>query len=175
MKILLTGGAGYIGSHTAVELIEAGYDVVIADNYSNSKEDVIDRIEKIVNKEVTAYDVDFTDYKAVDKLFEKEDIDAVIHFAGLKAVGESCSIPLKYYENNIGSTLTLLEVMKKHDVNNIVFSSSATVYGVPKEVPLREDMPTSCTNPYGWTKYMIEQILKDVAMATPKMSVVILR
>ncbi len=175
MKILLTGGAGYIGSHTAVELIEAGYDVVIADNYSNSKEDVIDRIEKIVNKKVTAYDVDFTDYKAVDKLFEKEDIDAVIHFAGLKAVGESCSIPLKYYENNIGSTLTLLDVMKKHDVNNIVFSSSATVYGVPKEVPLREDMPTSCTNPYGWTKYMIEQILKDVAMATPKMSVVILR
>lgn len=175
MKILLTGGAGYIGSHTAVELIEAGYDVIIADNYSNSKEDVIDRIEEIVNKKVTAYNVDFTDYKAVDKLFEKEDIDAIIHFAGLKAVGESCSIPLKYYENNIGSTLTLLDVMKKHDVNNIVFSSSATVYGVPKEVPLREDMPTSCTNPYGWTKYMIEQILKDVAMSTPKMSVVILR
>lgn len=175
MKVLLTGGAGYIGSHTAVELISAGYDVVIGDNYSNSKEDVIVRIEQIVNKKVKAYNVDFTDYDAVDKLFEKEDFDAVIHFAGLKAVGESCSIPLKYYKNNIDSTLVLLEVMKKYDVKNIVFSSSATVYGVPKEVPLRENMPTSCTNPYGWTKYMNEQILKDVAKANPQMSVVLLR
>lgn len=175
MKVLLTGGAGYIGSHTAVELIKAGYDIVIGDNYSNSKEDVLKRVEEIVGKEITAYNVDFTDYDAVDELFSKEDIDAVIHFAGLKAVGESCSIPLKYYKNNIDSTLVLLEVMKKHDVNNIVFSSSATVYGIPKEVPLREDMPTSCTNPYGWTKYMNEQILRDVANANPKMSVVLLR
>lgn len=175
MKVLLTGGAGYIGSHTAVELINAGYDIVIGDNYSNSKEDVLKRVEEIVDKEITAYNVDFTDYDAVDELFSKEDIDAVIHFAGLKAVGESCSIPLKYYKNNIDSTLVLLEVMKKHDVNNIVFSSSATVYGIPKEVPLREDMPTSCTNPYGWTKYMNEQILRDVANANPKMSVVLLR
>lgn len=175
MKVLLTGGAGYIGSHTAVELINAGYDIVIGDNYSNSKEDVLKRVEEIVGKEITAYNVDFTDYDAVDELFSKEDIDAVIHFAGLKAVGESCSIPLKYYKNNIDSTLVLLEVMKKHDVNNIVFSSSATVYGIPKEVPLREDMPTSCTNPYGWTKYMNEQILRDVANANPKMSVVLLR
>lgn len=175
MKVLLTGGAGYIGSHTAVELINAGYDIVIGDNYSNSKEDVLKRVEKIVGKEITAYNIDFTDYDAVDELFSKEDIDAVIHFAGLKAVGESCSIPLKYYKNNIDSTLVLLEVMKKHDVNNIVFSSSATVYGIPKEVPLREDMPTSCTNPYGWTKYMNEQILRDVAKANPKMSVVLLR
>lgn len=175
MKVLLTGGAGYIGSHTAVELINAGYDIVIGDNYSNSKEDVLKRVEEIVGKEITAYNVDFTDYDAVDELFSKEDIDAVIHFAGLKAVGESCSIPLKYYKNNIDSTLVLLEVMKKHDVNNIVFSSSATVYGIPKEVPLREDMPTSCTNPYGWTKYMNEQILRDVAKANPKISVVLLR
>lgn len=175
MKVLLTGGAGYIGSHTAVELINAGYDIVIGDNYSNSKEDVLKRVEEIVSKKITAYNVDFTDYDAVDELFSKEDIDAVIHFAGLKAVGESCSIPLKYYKNNIDSTLVLLEVMKKHDVNNIVFSSSATVYGIPKEVPLREDMPTSCTNPYGWTKYMNEQILRDVANANPKMSVVLLR
>lgn len=175
MKVLLTGGAGYIGSHTAVELINAGYDIVIGDNYSNSKEDVLKRVEEIVGKEITAYNVDFTDYDAVDELFSEEDIDAVIHFAGLKAVGESCSIPLKYYKNNIDSTLVLLEVMKKHDVNNIVFSSSATVYGIPKEVPLREDMPTSCTNPYGWTKYMNEQILRDVAKANPKMSVVLLR
>ena len=175
MKVLLTGGAGYIGSHTAVELINAGYDIVIGDNYSNSKEDVLKRVEEIVGKEITAYNVDFTDYDAVDELFSKEDIDTGIHFAGLKAVGESCSIPLKYYKNNIDSTLVLLEVMKKHDVNNIVFSSSATVYGIPKEVPLREDMPTSCTNPYGWTKYMNEQILRDVANANPKMSVVLLR
>lgn len=175
MNVLLTGGAGYIGSHTAIELIDAGYNVIIADNYSNSSKDVIKRIQKIVGKEVTAYTVDFTNYSEVNELFDREDIDAVIHFAGLKAVGESCSIPLKYYKNNIDSTLVLLEAMKKHGVNNIVFSSSATVYGIPKEVPLREDMPTSCTNPYGWTKYMNEQILRDVARANPQMSVVILR
>lgn len=175
MKILLTGGAGYIGSHTAVELVEAGYDIVIGDNFSNSKPDVIDRLKMIVNRDVKLYEIDFTDYDAVDELFSKENFDAVIHFAGLKAVGESCSIPLEYYRNNIDSTLVLLNAMKKYDVKNIVFSSSATVYGVPKEIPLRENMPTSCTNPYGWTKYMNEQILKDVAKANPQMSVILLR
>ena len=175
MKILLTGGAGYIGSHTAVELVEAGYDIVIGDNFSNSKPDVIYRLKTILNKEIKLYEIDFTDYDAVDKMFEKENFDAVIHFAGLKAVGESCSIPLEYYRNNIDSTLVLLNAMKKYDVKNIVFSSSATVYGVPKEIPLKENMPTSCTNPYGWTKYMNEQILKDVAKANPQMSVILLR
>ncbi len=175
MKILLTGGAGYIGSHTAVELIKAGYEVVIGDNYSNSKPEVIERIEKITNKKVNAYNLDFTDYDAVDNLFNKEEIDAVIHFAGLKAVGESCIIPMDYYRNNIDATLTVLKVMRKHEVNNIVFSSSATVYGIPKEVPLKEIMPTSCNNPYGWTKYMNERILQDVSSANPSLSVVILR
>ena len=175
MKILLTGGAGYIGSHTAVELAEAGYDIVIGDNYSNSKPDVIDRLKKIIKKDFKAYEIDFTDYDAVDNLFKQENIDAVIHFAGLKAVGESCTIPLDYYKNNLDSTITLLKVMKKYDVNNIVFSSSATVYGVPKTVPLKETMPTSCTNPYGWTKYMNEQILRDVSKSNPKLSVVLLR
>ncbi len=175
VKVLLTGGAGYIGSHTAVELIESGYDVVIGDNFSNSKPEVIDRIKKIVNKDVKFYEIDFTDYEAVDKLFQKEKFDAVIHFAGLKAVGESCSIPLNYYRNNLDSTLVLLDVMRKYNVENIVFSSSATVYGMAKEVPLKENMPTSCTNPYGWTKYMNEQIFRDVAKANPRLSVVLLR
>ena len=175
MKILLTGGAGYIGSHTAVELVESGYEVVIGDNFSNSKPEVLERLKKIVNKDIKFYEIDFTDYEAVDALFAKENIDAVIHFAGLKAVGESCSIPLEYYKNNIDSTLVLLDVMKKYDVQNIVFSSSATVYGLAKEVPLKENMPTSCTNPYGWTKYMNEQILRDVSKANPSMSVVLLR
>ena len=175
VKVLLTGGAGYIGSHTAVELIESGYDVVIGDNFSNSKPEVLDRIGKIVNKAVKFYEIDFTDYEAVDNLFKKEKFDAVIHFAGLKAVGESCSIPLNYYRNNLDSTLVLLEVMKKYNVENIVFSSSATVYGLAKEVPLKENMPTSCTNPYGWTKYMNEQIFRDVAKANPRLSVVLLR
>ena len=175
MKVLLTGGAGYIGSHTAVELVEAGYDIVIGDNFSNSKPDVIERLKQILDKDIKLYEIDFTDYEAVDKLFEVEQFDAVIHFAGLKAVGESCSIPLEYYRNNIDSTLVLLKVMNKYDVKNIVFSSSATVYGIPKEIPLRENMPTSCTNPYGWTKYMNEQILKDVAKANPQMSVILLR
>ena len=175
MKILLTGGAGYIGSHTAVELVEAGYDIVIGDNFSNSKPDVLERLKQILGKDIKLYEIDFTDYDAVDKMFEAENFDAVIHFAGLKAVGESCSIPLEYYRNNIDSTLVLLKVMKKYDVKNIVFSSSATVYGVPKEIPLKESMPTSCTNPYGWTKYMNEQILKDVAKANPQMSVILLR
>jgi len=175
MKVLLTGGAGYIGSHTAVEMLTAGYDVVIADNFDNSSPKVIDRIEQITGKRPTLYTLDVADNDAVDAMFAKENFDAVVHFAGLKAVGESCAIPVRYYRNNIDTTLTLLEVMKKHGVNNIVFSSSATVYGIPKEVPLKEGMPTSCTNPYGWTKYMNEQILTDAATADKELSVVLLR
>ena len=175
MKVLLTGGAGYIGSHTAVEFINAGYDVVIADNFDNSSEKVIDRIEQITGKRPVLYELDVADNDAVDDMFQKERFDAVVHFAGLKAVGESCAIPVRYYRNNIDTTLTLLEVMQKHGVHNIVFSSSATVYGVPERVPLVEGMPTSCTNPYGWTKYMNEQILTDAAAADKELSVVLLR
>ena len=175
MKVLLTGGAGYIGSHTAVEMLNAGYDVVIADNFDNSSPKVIDRIETITGTRPVLYELDVADRSAVDAMFQRERFDAVVHFAGLKAVGESCAIPVRYYRNNIDTTLTLLEVMKKRGVHNIVFSSSATVYGIPKEVPLREGMPTSCTNPYGWTKYMNEQILTDAATADPELSVVLLR
>ena len=175
MKVLLTGGAGYIGSHTAVEMIAAGYDVVIADNFDNSSPKVIDRIETITGVRPALYELDVADRDAVDAMFAREDFGAVVHFAGLKAVGESCAIPVRYYRNNIDTTLTLLEVMKKYGVGNFVFSSSATVYGVPKEVPLREGMPTFCTNPYGWTKYMNEQILTDAAAADDQLSVVLLR
>ena len=175
MKVLLTGGAGYIGSHTAVEMINAGYEVIIADNFDNSSPKVIDRIEKITGVRPVLYRLDVADNATVDEMFSKEDIGAVVHFAGLKAVGESCAIPVRYYRNNIDTTLTLLEVMKKHGVNNFVFSSSATVYGIPKEVPLREGMPTFCTNPYGWTKYMNEQILTDASAADSELSVVLLR
>ena len=175
MKVLLTGGAGYIGSHTAVELLDEGYEVVIGDNFVNSKPEVLEKIKNITNKDFKFYEVDFTNKEQVEEIFENEDIDVVVHFAGLKAVGESCSIPVDYYRNNIDSTLTLLEAMKKHDVKKLVFSSSATVYGVPKTVPLKEDMPTSCTNPYGWTKLMNEQILTDVSKANPQFSIVLLR
>lgn len=175
MKVLLTGGAGYIGSHTCVELINSGYEPVIADNLSNSSIKVLDRIEKITGKKPIFYEIDVADFDSLDKLFCEQNIDAVIHFAGYKAVGESCEFPVKYYRNNIDTTLTLLEVMKKHGVNKIVFSSSATVYGVPKTVPLVENMPTSCTNPYGWTKLFIEQILQDTANAEKDFSVVLLR
>lgn len=175
MKVLLTGGAGYIGSHTAVEMLNAGYDIVIADNFDNSSPKVIDRIEKITGKRPALYELDVADRAAVDAMFAAEDFDAVVHFAGLKAVGESCAIPVRYYRNNIDTTLTLLETMQKYGVNNFVFSSSATVYGIPEEVPLREGMPTSCTNPYGWTKYMNEQILTDAASADKNLSVVLLR
>ncbi|MBQ9472722.1 MAG: UDP-glucose 4-epimerase GalE [Ruminococcus sp.] len=175
MKVLLTGGAGYIGSHTAVEMLNAGYDIVIADNFDNSSPKVVDRIEKITGKRPALYELDVADGAAVDAMFAAEDFDAVVHFAGLKAVGESCAIPVRYYRNNIDTTLTLLEAMQKHGVDNFVFSSSATVYGIPEEVPLREGMPTSCTNPYGWTKYMNEQILTDAASADKNLSVVLLR
>ena len=176
MKILLTGGAGYIGSHTAIELISDGYDVVIADNLSNAKPEVINRIEKISGKRPAFFEVDVCDKGALEKVFEENRIDAVIHFAGYKAVGESCAKPVEYYRNNIDSTLTLLETMKKFGVTKIVFSSSATVYGVPETVPLVESMKkTGCTNPYGWTKYMIEQILTDAATADKSMTCVLLR
>lgn len=176
MKILLTGGAGYIGSHTCVELTAKGYDVVIADNFYNANPIVIDRIEEISGKRPTVYNIDVADKAALDKLFTEQEIDSVIHFAGYKAVGESVQKPIEYYRNNLDTTLTLLEVMRAHGVKKIVFSSSATVYGVPETVPLRETMPTKgCTNPYGWTKYMIEQILRDVNVAYPDMSCVLLR
>jgi UDP-glucose 4-epimerase len=176
MNVLLAGGAGYIGTHTCVELLNAGHSVVIADNYSNSCPEAVKRVEEITGKEIPLYEADVCDSKAVEKIFAENKIDAVIHFAGLKAVGESCEKPVAYYRNNIDSTLTLLETMKKFGVNKFIFSSSATVYGTPKTVPLVETMPTgSPTNPYGWTKLMMEQILTDTANANPEMSIVILR
>ncbi|MDO4747754.1 MAG: UDP-glucose 4-epimerase GalE [Eubacteriales bacterium] len=175
MKVLLTGGAGYIGSHTCVELLNSGYDVVIADNFDNSSEKVLGRIEQITGKTVEFFNIDVADKVALRELFSKCDIDAVIHFAGYKAVGESVEKPLMYYRNNIDTTLTLLEVMSEFGVKKIVFSSSATVYGVPKVVPLKEGMPTSCTNPYGWTKLFNEQILTDATVADKDLSVVLLR
>ncbi len=176
MNVLLAGGAGYIGTHTCVELIEAGHSVVIADNFANSCPEAVRRVEEITGTSIPLYEADVCDREAVEKIFSENKIDAVIHFAGLKAVGESVETPLLYYRNNIDSTLTLLETMKKFNVNNFIFSSSATVYGTPKTVPLVETMPTgSPTNPYGWTKLMMEQILTDTAAANPAMSIVILR
>ena len=176
MNVLLAGGAGYIGSHTCVELINAGHEVVIADNFSNSCPEAVARVEEITGRKIPLYEADVCDKTAVEKIFSENKIDAVIHFAGLKAVGESCEKPVEYYRNNIDSTLTLLETMKKYGVNNFIFSSSATVYGTPKTVPLVETMPTgSPTNPYGWTKLMMEQILADTARANPEMSIVLLR
>lgn len=176
MNVLLAGGAGYIGSHTCVELLNAGHSVIIADNFSNSCPEAVKRVEEITEKSIPLYEADVCDKEAVDRIFSENQIDAVIHFAGLKAVGESCEKPVEYYRNNIDSTLTLLEAMKKYGVNNFIFSSSATVYGTPKTVPLVETMPTGTpTNPYGWTKLMMEQILTDTARANPEMSIVILR
>ena len=176
MSILLAGGAGYIGSHTAVELIRAGYDVVIADNYDNSCPEVINRIEKITGTRPAAYEADVKDADALRGIFAEQKIDVVIHFAGLKAVGESVQMPVKYYRNNIDTTLTLLEVMNECGCKNIVFSSSATIYGEDAPVPYTEDMGRGkCTNPYGWTKNMMEQILEDAARADEEMSVVLLR
>ena len=176
MSVLLTGGTGFIGSHTAVELIEAGYSVVIADDLSNSEKSVVDRIEEITGVRPTFYQIDVTDRAALQKVFEEQDIDTVIHFAGFKAVGESVEKPLEYYRNNLDTTLTLLETMRSNGCKKIIFSSSATVYSLSDDVPLTEESgPLGCTNPYGWTKYMIEQILRDVAKADPEMSVVLLR
>ena len=176
MAILVTGGTGYIGSHTSVELLNIGSDVIIVDNLSNSKELVLDRIEKITGKRPKFIKCDLLDKAALDNVFDTyPEIDSVIHFAGLKAVGESCQKPLLYYHNNITGTLNLLDSMTSHGVNRIVFSSSATVYGTPKSVPIREDFPTSTTNPYGETKLMIERILKDTCAAHPEFSACVLR
>ncbi len=176
MAILVTGGAGYIGSHTVVELQTAGYDVVVLDNLSNSSEKSLQRVEKITGKPVTFYKADILDRDALNAVFEKESIDSCIHFAGLKAVGESVQKPWEYYENNIAGTLTLVDVMRKHGVKNINFSSSATVYGDPAFVPITEECPKGqCTNPYGWTKSMLEQILMDIQKADPEWNVVLLR
>jgi len=175
MSILVTGGAGYIGSHTCVELLEAGYDIVVVDNFSNSKPEALRRVKEITGKDFKVYAVDLLDREALDKVFSENDIEAVIHFAGFKAVGESVAIPLKYYYNNITGTIILCEVMQKYGVKKIVFSSSATVYGKPKSVPIREDFPLCPTNPYGRTKYMIEEILKDVYVADNEWSIILLR
>ena len=176
MKILLTGGAGFIATHTCVELMAAGHDVVVVDNYVNSQPEALRRVEEIAGRAVKAYEADVCDKAAMTRIFDENEFDAVIHFAGLKAVGESVRIPLTYYRNNIDSTLTLCEVMAEHGCKKLVFSSSATVYGVPDQVPLKEDMfCKGCTNPYGWTKYMIEKILDGVVAADPEWSVVLLR
>ena len=176
MKILLTGGAGYIGSHTAIKLISLGHEVVIVDNLANASEKVLDRIEQIIGVKPKFYKADCCDKEAMEKLFSENELDAVIHFAGLKAVGESCRMPIEYYKNNIDSTLVLLEVMRAHGVKNIIFSSSATVYGAPDCVPIKETAVVGrCTNPYGWTKYMNEVILTDATKADPELSVVLLR
>jgi len=176
MVILLTGGTGFIGSHTSVELITAGYNVVIADDLSNSSANVIDRIKDITGKAPKLYEINVTDAAALKRVFDENRIDAVIHFAGFKAVGESIKKPVEYYRNNIGTTLTLLDAIREHGTKKIIFSSSATVYGLENDSPLTEEMPTGgCTNPYGWTKYMIEQILRDAAVADNELSVMLLR
>ena len=175
MKVLVTGGAGYIGSHTCVQLLEAGYDIVVLDNLSNSSEESLSRVKKITGRDFKFYKADLLDYEATDAVFAENEIDAVIHFAGLKAVGESVSIPLRYYHNNITGTLNLLDVMSKHNVKRIVFSSSATVYGDPHTVPIKEDFPLSCTNPYGRTKLMLEEILRDLYVSDKEWNIAILR
>lgn len=175
MSILLTGGLGYIGSHTAVELLNKGKDIIIVDDLSNSVVEVKDKIKKITGKDFKFIKADLKDYKTTEKIFKKNKISAVIHFAGLKAVGESVEKPLMYYENNLMSTINLLKCMEKFSVYNFVFSSSATVYGVNQEMPLKEDFPTGATNPYGRTKLFIEEILKDFYIANPKFNFAILR
>lgn len=175
MKVLVTGGAGFIGSHTCVELLNAGHEVVVLDNFVNSKPDALDSIRKITGKDLTLCECDLRDRAAVRKAFDDNRIDAVIHFAGLKAVGESVAKPIEYYDNNLVGFLVLAEEMRDHGVKKLVFSSSATVYGMNNPVPFREDYPTSATNPYGYTKVMIEQMLRDVAKADPEWSVCMLR
>ncbi|EOO70941.1 MULTISPECIES: UDP-glucose 4-epimerase GalE [Bacillus cereus group] len=175
MAILVTGGAGYIGSHTCVELLNNGYEIVVVDNLSNSSEESLNRVKEITGKQFEFYKEDVLNREALDTIFEENTIEAVIHFAGFKAVGESVQIPLTYYHNNITSTLALCEVMQKHNVKKMIFSSSATVYGIPETSPITEDFPLSATNPYGQTKLMLEQILRDVAVANAEWSIALLR
>jgi UDP-glucose 4-epimerase len=175
MSILVTGGAGYIGSHACVELLNAGYQICVADNLSNSKKASLTRIQEITGKTFAFYKTDLTDRQSLEEIFQKEEIEAVMHFAGLKAVGESVSLPLKYYHNNISGTLVLCEIMQKYNVKKLIFSSSATVYGDPDRVPITEDFPLSATNPYGRSKLMIEDILRDLHVADPTLNIAILR
>jgi UDP-glucose 4-epimerase len=175
VAILITGGAGYIGSHTCVELLKAGYQVIVVDNLSNSHPESLSRVEELTGKGYEFFEVDLLNRQGLEEVFSKYHIDAVIHFAGLKAVGESVSMPLHYYHNNITGTLILCDVMKKYGVKNLVFSSSATVYGMPDQVPINEDFPLSATNPYGRTKLMIEEILRDLHVADNSMSIALLR
>lgn len=175
MKVLVTGGAGFIASHTNVELLEAGFDVVVIDNLVNASKESIRRVEKLTGKNVPFYEEDLMHEQAVYDIFEKENFDAVIHFAGLKAVGESCRKPLEYFDNNITGTLNLLKAMRKYGVKNLVFSSSATVYGLPKTVPITEDFPLSVSNPYGRTKLMIEDMLRDIYKADDSWNIALLR
>ena len=176
MAILVTGGAGFIGSHTCVELLNAGYDVVVVDNLYNSSRKAIDRVEQITGKHISFYEADILDREALNEVFDKEKIDSVIHFAGLKAVGESVAKPIEYYYNNIAGTLVLCDVMRNHGVKNIVFSSSATVYGDPAFVPITEECPKGkCTNPYGQTKSMLEQVLEDIYVSDHDWKVILLR
>ena len=175
MRILVTGGAGYIGSHTCLELLQAGYEVIVVDNLSNSSEESLERVQRLTGKRLEFHKVDLLDKEGLDAIFEKSQLDAVIHFAGLKAVGESVTIPLRYYHNNVTGTVILCEVMGSHNVKNIVFSSSATVYGDPHKVPITEDFPLSPTNPYGRTKLIIEEILRDLHGSDEAWRVVLLR
>lgn len=175
MNILVTGGAGYIGSHTCVQLLDSGYDIVVLDNLDNSCEKALDRVKEITGKDFKFYQVDLLDYDATNKVFDENKIDAVIHFAGLKAVGESVAIPLRYYHNNITGTLNLCDIMSKHNVKKLVFSSSATVYGDPETVPITEDFPLHTTNPYGSTKLMIENILRDLYVSDNEWDIALLR
>jgi UDP-glucose 4-epimerase len=175
MKIFVTGGAGYIGSHTCVELLNAGYEVIVADNLSNSKEEALKRVRELTGKDLVFHRVDLLDRTGLEEIFSTQKIEAVIHFAGLKAVGESVSVPLRYYENNVSGTVILCQVMQKYGVKNIVFSSSATVYGDPQRVPVLEDFPLSATNPYGRSKLMIEEILGDLYRSDPEWNIALLR
>lgn len=175
MKILVTGGAGFIASHTNVELLNAGYDVVVVDNLVNSSRESVARVEELTGKKISFYEEDLLNEKAIDAIFEKENLDCVIHFAALKAVGESCQMPLRYFDNNLTGTLNLLKVMEKHGVKSIVFSSSATVYGKPESVPIREDFPLSVSNPYGRTKLIIEDMLRDIYKSDNEWDIALLR
>lgn len=175
MAILVTGGAGYIGSHTCIELLEAGFELVVVDDFSNSKPEALKRIRELTNKSFTFYELNVMDQAGLERIFENHSVEAVVHFAGLKAVGESVQIPLKYYQTNMMSTLVLCETMNKYGIHKLVFSSSATVYGSPEQVPLTENSKTGATNPYGQTKLMLEQVLKDLAASDPRWGISILR